>query len=323
MTILVAFKENNQTAFVSDFRVSFDRGNQVDAICKFLHFDNRLSFFTAGSTEIWKEASNIINEILTEITINNVLSEEGPLFISLRKILEEASDAHGLFGGFGIYLDTDTKKNIVFEIKGEIGRGLMPFSEIVNGTTIIGSGEYIPNLKKYLDKKMGCFINKNGFKNYSTADILRRHLKHGIINCGGSTFEKLGISPIFNISSLIDSSFKMHGESIEGEHILNNGGITRYSFTFERTEEELVLINNNTKDIHTIYDITSLKNDIVSDKLFDPEKLKEKFDPAKYIFGDNIYFMNQNLFKESPNSNQIKMERIVYKTKPFYYKLEL
>ncbi|HIW31786.1 MAG TPA: hypothetical protein IAA29_03275 [Candidatus Paenibacillus intestinavium] len=91
MTILISYKSEELTVFVSDFRVSFSKENQEDAMSKFLSFDNRLAFFTAGSVKMWQLVVPVIQQVMPRVNIDNICDEEDPLFVSLRSTTEQTT----------------------------------------------------------------------------------------------------------------------------------------------------------------------------------------------------------------------------------------
>jgi len=148
LTILLAYRKENKSVFVSDFRVSFRGANQIDAMSKFIPFGDRLAFFTAGSVRMWNAIVSVIPSVLSGVTFENVDDEQGPLFLALRNQTEQtpnSTEDSGFFGGFGIYVDTSTNRNTVFQIEGQAGRGLR-ISQLQDGVTVMGSGSSIPSI---------------------------------------------------------------------------------------------------------------------------------------------------------------------------------
>lgn len=318
LTILLAYKQDDKSVFVSDFRVSFREANQVDSMSKFIPFDNRLAFFTAGSVRMWSAIVRVIPTIISEVTFENVSDDQGPLFNSLRNITEQTPNTledPGFFGGFAIYVDTETNRNTVFQIEGQAGLGLR-ISQMQDGVTVIGSGSRIPLVQETLQLKLDTYVANNGFMIRPTAEALRKELKDILVRCGGSVFEKLGISPIFNISGLIGSSFQMFGEELQGVRFISGGRSNSYHFSFERTSNSLILRNLTTNVQHTVHDILSFPYDGSIGVEFDPEELSIVFDPVSFISGSNIYILSQWVEGE-------RMERVVYKTVPFSYNQSL
>jgi hypothetical protein len=314
MTILVSYKQQDKVVFVSDFRVSFRGANQVDAMSKFLYFDNRLAFFTAGSVRLWHAVIQVIPTVLSQVDFQNVCEEQGPLFCALRNMAEQTPSLttdQGIFGGFGIYVDPATNRNVVFQIEGRAGLGLRIFN-VPDGITVIGSGSFIPEIDHVLQLKMEEFVASNGFFIKPTADKLRSEIKRIIVKCGSSSFEKLGISSIFNIAGLIGSAFQMFGEELKGARFVSGGSSQKYHFLFERRNGAIVLRDKLTKVQVLVHDILTFPYTGSVGVEFDPEGLTQMFDPSSYISGNNIYFISQ--WVEGAN-----MERIVYKTDSFCY----
>lgn len=315
MTILAAYKRSNKTVFVSDFRVSFDGENQVDTMSKFLPFDNRLGFFTSGSVRLWKSVVETINTVIPQVDIQNVCDENGPLFRSLRKMTEETpfmEEDPGYFGGFGFYINSETKQHILFQIEGQAGHGIRIFKQ-PEGISVVGSGTCIPRIEDTLEQEMDRYVSEKGFYIKDAAEKLRSDLKGILIRCGSSSFKKLGISPIFNISGIIDSSFEMFGEEIKGGRYVDGGTSKEYHFSFERLNGKMILCDRCTNKQHPVHDITTFPYGESEEVEFDPEGLTKDFDPSCFVSGDNIYFINQWVFDK-------EMDRVIYKTTPFIYK---
>ncbi len=310
MTILISYKQQEKCVFVSDFRVSFNTANQVDAMSKFLAFDNRLAFFTAGSVVMWSMVVPVIRQVIDQVNLLNVCDEDGPLISSLRNMTEQTPySAAGLFGGFGIYVDTATNQNIVFQIRGLAGRGLQ-ISHVSDGVTVIGSGANIPNIEGLLRVNLDDYVEVNEFILKPTAEKLRNEIKEILVKCGSSSFEKLGISPIFNISGLIGSAFQMFGEEIEGGRFVSGGMSREYHFSFERVNGALVLRDLLSNTEHCVHDITTFQHNGSVGIEFDPEGLTEGFDPSSCVSGHNIYFISQWV-------EDSFLERTIFKTTPF------
>jgi len=159
---------------------------------------------------------------------------------------------------------------------------------------------------------MNNHVANNGFMIRQTADVFRKELKQILIRCGGSVFEKLGISPIFNISGLRDSAFQMFGEEIQGGRFISGGMSNRHHFSFERVDRLLKLRDLNTESEHTVHDIISFPYDGSVGNVFDPEELINVFDPTSCISESNIYILSQWVEGE-------EMERVVYKTLSFSF----
>jgi hypothetical protein len=340
MTIALVYKYNNKAIFINDFRVTTsnkDGNKQWDGMNKFRQVNDNMGIFLAGNVEHWKKALKAIENIQDEITIDNILNPEGPLKTSLQACLEKIpSQSSQIIGAIGCLVNPSTKQNVVFKIKGEPGLGCNIEEVPDESCIIIGSGNHIPNIQTLMHEK-ATNLTKNNKLNLTLKDIadgMRSELKRIFKKCGSSSFEKLGISPIFSISLLESSSFYMCGEEIKGSFYSSTSETDRnFHYKFEKQDGVPILFDfTSKKEIH-IKDIYDFSPESPSN-IFDPEGLTECFDPSDYTGQNNdMYIINQwvhismdslpNYNKSTKESNLFTVDRTIYKVKHFIYKNQI
>ena len=332
MTIALIYKFDDKSVIINDFRVTFSNvsgTSQVDAINKFKKINDKMALFLAGNVEHWKEALTNLESVQEEITINNIFDSDGPLKVSLQSSLESiSSENHSIMGAIGFFVNPSTNRNVTFGIKGQAGQGCNIY-EVLNDTClVIGSGSCIPDIQDSILQVASRFVTRNGCELIDVANFLRNELKLIFKNCGASSFEKLGISPIFAISTIESSTFKMIGEEIKGSfHSATNMEDIQYHYKYEMEDGSPVLFDYMSEIKIRIEDIYNYVTSTTSN-IFDPEKLSSGFDPTSaYIEDRNMYIINQwvrgsiNDLDENLDytSTSQSIERIVYKIEKFIY----
>lgn len=141
LNIVAAYKQDNSVSIVSDFR-AFRRGeNHVDSILKYFQVDDRMGFFMAGSIYAWKLIAQTIHSIADQITLENVKLLNGPLYLSLRTLMEtipyDTDEPVPRIAGIGLYWNH--AQTVYFELRGEMGSGIL-LSPMTDGITVLGIG---------------------------------------------------------------------------------------------------------------------------------------------------------------------------------------
>ncbi|WP_214858505.1 hypothetical protein [Exiguobacterium sp. s191] len=253
-------------------------------------------FFLAGDVGYWKTVLSRLDSVKEKITIDNIFEQDGPLKSILQSSIESIkSDNNPIIGAIGVFVDPDTNKNVTFQIKGKIGYGCN-IDRILNDTCLaIGSGSQIPNIEMNVLNNASKYESTLKGDLYEIGKAVRQDLKGIFKRCGASSFEKLGISPVFAISTVEFSSFKMIGEEIKGSfYSSTNDKNIDYHYKYEMEEGVPTLFDCNSKVKIRIEDINNYEPSIKS-ILFDPEKLSDGFDPTEvYQPNTNImYIVNQ------------------------------
>ncbi|PES95293.1 hypothetical protein CN510_16145 [Priestia megaterium] len=337
MTIALVYKYDDKAIFINDFRVTTpgkDGNKQLDALNKFRQVNDNIGMFLAGNVEYWKLALNAIGNNKDQITIDNILNIEGPLKTSLQACLERIPcQSNEIIGAIGCLVDPDTKKNVVFKIKGKPGFGCIIEEVPDDSCIVIGSGSSIPGIQTMMYDK-GANLVKNNKLNLSLMEIatgMRNELKMIFKQCGSSSFRKLGISPIFSISLLESSSFYMCGEEIKGSfHSSTSEKSRSFHYIFEKQDGVPILFDFDSKKKIPIKDIYDFSPESPSN-IFDPERLTEGFDPSDCIGQSNdMYIINQwvdvsmnsliDYNKLNKVDNLYFVDRTIYKVKHFIYK---
>jgi len=211
LTIVAAYKQDNSVSIVSDFRASFRCGeNHVDSILKYFQVDDRMGFFMAGSIYAWKLIAQTIHSIADQITFENVKFLNGPLYLSLRTLMEtipnDPDELIPRIAGIGVY--RSPAQTVYFELRGEMGTGIL-LSPMTDGITVLGIGSAIPGIHDLLARAVHrSIIYEPEYHPLDVAEVIRNSLK-GIMNrCGSPSYQKLGISPIFHIAWMSETSSK-------------------------------------------------------------------------------------------------------------------
>lgn len=107
----------------------------------------------AGSVPVWSEAAQIIHSVANDITVDNVVSTDGPLYIALRTLMETTpapwNSPVPKIMGIGVYW-TPTQ-TVYFELQGKVGSGIM-LLPLEDGMTVLGSGQVIPGITDLLTR---------------------------------------------------------------------------------------------------------------------------------------------------------------------------
>ncbi|MFP3390319.1 hypothetical protein [Brevibacillus sp. SIMBA_040] len=215
MTIVAAYKQDNSVSIVSDFQVSIRRGeNHVDSILKYFQVDDRMGFFMAGSVYVWKLISETIHSIADQISLENVKLLNGPLYLLLKTLMEtipyDPDEPIPTIAGIGVYWHPT--QTVYFELRGELGSGIL-LSPMTDGITVLGIGSAIPGIHDLLARAVHrSIIYEPEYHPLVRAEVIRNSLK-GILNrCGSSSFQRLGISHVFNIAWMNGTGFCMEVE---------------------------------------------------------------------------------------------------------------
>lgn len=274
MTIAAVYKKDDQSIFISDFRVT-ERTNagvrtQKDISFKFVSIDNRIGFFLAGDVEKWKLALDQIEGIKSNITFDNITKDEdNPLRECLINIALKVNGSE--FCAIGFIINDETKENKVFEIQVMPGIGCS-IANIHSEVVVIGSGQNLPNIQNRITNRIENDFRYYGNDLYQLGCSMRDEIKKTLNECGSKVFEKLGISPVMSISTLSASHFLVRGEEIDGEKIDKNQ-YASFDYSFEKDENGNIILNNK------IQRKTQQLKDIKSSQLngqgtiFDPEML--------------------------------------------------
>ncbi|MGG4495578.1 hypothetical protein [Brevibacillus reuszeri] len=308
MTIVAAYKQDNSVSIVSDFRVSY-RVNHVDSILKYFQVDDRIGFFMAGSESVWRLIAQTVYSIADQITIENVISIDGPLYRSLRTLIESTPAPPNRrtprFAGIVVYWHPTQK--VYFELSGEIGH-VLSLTSLEDGITVIGSGKAIPGINDLLARTVqkSIFFAQE-YHPQSVAEDMRNSLKGIMVRCGSSSYQKLGISPVFNIAWMNELGFCLEGE--EFMHHSSTEAQERYHYSFERVNGQVVLVNHQEQETVQIEDILTFSNNGQTTVEFDhPEYRTIGFDAPAYTSNNNtIYILIESL-------SQSMVQRIVYRT---------
>ena len=281
MTIVAAYRLDDRTIYVNDFRVTIKNPNrQMDVSFKFKEFDKRIGLFLAGDVNTWKALLPTITDLIPNVNLGNVLNEEGPLVVGLQRAVERLPNhSYRAASAIGFLIDDEFKRNVQFVIRLQPGAGLLLNELATNSCLVIGSGADIPNIEKKLEEQFLSDYQEVGDDLYELGCRMRRRILKEMSLCGSSSFSKLGISPCMSVSTLVASHFMVRGE----EHIGETYSETyshRYYFTIEKNEEGEIFLHDKLNGIvQKVNDICSMSQDVVGD-VFDPENLTKDEDPT-------------------------------------------
>jgi hypothetical protein len=326
MTIVAVYKFDNKAVIINDFRVTYSlQGSriQLDSMNKFKEIDGRMMLFLAGSVEHWKIAIKAIEDIIKEIKIDNIFDGESPLTEALRTYLLNSTynpQGGNQIGAIGVLLDVSSGRNELFKIHGIVGKGCI-VSPIPNQTCVaIGSGAAIPDVETRLQNTIRNFINRNQNVNLNDiGTVMRTKLFDIFKRCGASSFQKLGVSPIFALSLIADASFRMNGDEIKGEYYASTSEPSReYHYSFTREKGIPTLFDHLTGQSVRIKDINQFSISS-TENIFDPENLIKGFD-ATIIPPENGKYYKINQWITTIDDSIFEVHRAVYETTSFKYK---
>lgn len=291
--MIVSYSFGEKAIYISDYRVTLNKELKYDNNLKFIDIDKKIGLFMSGNVQYWKL---LLQEIKnsnksSNINIDNILDEEGPFRESLVTAALKDWDGVGEASGFIIDEKQGINKQFYIEAKAKIGCTLKEI--IPNSTYIFGLGSIIPKIKNEIVKTIDWYqqIGKNDL--YEIGSGVRNCIKKLMVDCGASSFKKLVISPIFNISILDKGHFKICGEYTKGGHYKES---STHCFNYSLQQDsnnDISLIDSYTKKVNSIYKIDEL--DVIEkkmkiDKIFDPEKLTKEKDPSDTFPNEDYVF---------------------------------
>lgn len=308
MTMALVYKKNNQAFFLQDFRITYPKENnrQIDSMMKFQIFDNKIGLYFAGNIRVMKSIIEEIKIFQTKISINDIADGNGILVRKLNDYMRKNLNNYTYEQKveiLGFVIDVNRNKNECFylELIPGVGVGLKSLDD--DKVTIIGSGKYIPEIEQLLTEAFRKAIKlqkRNGYKLITIMDAVEQEIKRIFTHIGISNYSKLGISPYFAKAVLMDSSFVMYGQEINGDNITTDFNknddkpkSNKFKYKFYREKENVFLEDkNNNKKIIVKNAETFSEED--GDNIFDPEKLAERFDPSKNLCHNGVaYIINQ------------------------------
>ena len=308
MTMALVYKKNNQAFFLQDFRITYPKENnrQIDSMMKFQIFDNKIGLYFAGNIRVMKSIIEEIKIFQTKISINDIADGNGILVRKLNDYMRKNLNNYTYEQKveiLGFVIDVNRNKNECFYLELIPGVGVELKSLDDDKVTIIGSGKYIPEIEQLLTEAFRKAIKlqkRNGYKLITIMDAVEQEIKRIFTHIGISNYSKLGISPYFAKAVLMDSSFVMYGQEINGDNITTDFNknddkpkSNKFKYKFYREKENVFLEDkNNNKKIIVKNAETFSEED--GDNIFDPEKLAERFDPSKNLCHNGVaYIINQ------------------------------
>lgn len=299
MTIIASYRMDDKALFVADFRVSTKENNvirkQMDFSLKFHSLDNKLGLFMSGDVHFWKHAIPKIDEVISKVNINNVLDISSPLWQNISSVAIKHKG--GKAGAICFFINESKEKNIQFNIEIEPGKGCKIKENKNFEAIILGSGRYLPNIKERINNSVEKCRKIDYIQDdlYKLSGCIQNEIKNSLVECGSSSFKKLGISPCFATASLEKGSFCIYGTEIEGLNLSDRKSIS-YNYSFDETRIGNIALKDYVKDniqiINNIFEISKESIGII----FDPEGLTIGDDPSKLFPNDNyIYQLDQSI----------------------------
>ena len=266
MTMALVYKKNNQAFFLQDFRITYPKENnrQIDSMMKFQIFDNKIGLYFAGNIRVMKSIIEEIKIFQTKISINDIADGNGILVRKLNDYMRKNLNNYTYEQKveiLGFVIDVNRNKNECFYLELIPGVGVELKSLDDDKVTIIGSGKYIPEIEQLLTEAFRKAIKlqkRNGYKLITIMDAVEQEIKRIFTHIGISNYSKLGISPYFAKAVLMDSSFVMYGQEINGDNITTDFNknddkpkSNKFKYKFYREKENVFLEdkNNNKKII--------------------------------------------------------------------------
>lgn len=286
MTIASVYRFQNKAMFVHDLRLTLDKNTQIDAIDKFYSLGECIGLFLAGSNEKWSKALLKLEENLENEDFFQRFQKGANLKIDdikeyfLRAIESTEDNKCNRAGALGFIVDSENKTNHVFKIDGYFGKGCLIEEIEHNNLEVIGSGSFIPKIKDHLQALCEGFSKNDSLNITNAVKLFSTEIKNILDRSGASSFEKLGISPIFISSILVDDSFMLQGGKVQGRNFSSVRDFT-YGFEIKKNcTNELVVKDFSNESEITIKNIHS-KNDTFGNEneLLDPEGLTQSYEP--------------------------------------------
>ena len=289
MTLICAYKNKQSTFIITDFRLTKDKDKkQYDRTIKFLGYGNILGIFLAGDVTYWKNVNASIHKYLNNISYENIFEIDKMFWqeLSHQAIIYNGRSS----GAIGFILNEDSHKLFKIEMFPQNGVEINTIPD--NECIVIGSGICIPNISKILESIYDETYNYYKGDTYCIASIFRNRIVDEMKKLGSSSFKKLGISPIMSISILEKNYFKICGEEIRGGNY-SSTEIFEYKYQFAKnSNNEYILTDESKGENIKIFDIN--KTDFESEKIFDPAKITNEYDPSmEFKDKSYIYMLEQ------------------------------
>lgn len=307
MTIAAVYRIDDRAIFISDFRNTHNK-NQTDVSLKFINIGEKMGLFLSGDALFWQRIIPLLEQCITSVTIDNVISNEGILYETISNAFWHQQPVIKT-RAIGFVIDDSNKTNILFyiDLVPGIGVQILPIGE--NSCCVIGSGSLIPHIEDRLSKRVNNDIKTFGNDNlnlYRLADGMRREVQNALVAIGSSSFKKLGISPYMALHSLAGSHFIIRGEEIEGETFSQYEHIS-YHYSFFNDKNEIILVDHINNKRLVVNNIINLQDALAGDQ-FDPEHITDGLNiEQNFKDKDFVYVFHQWVSQED---NQI----IVYRS---------
>lgn len=292
MTIAAAYRFDDRAIFVSDFRMT-DATGQSDTSLKFVDLDRRLGLFLSGSVGLWLKAIPKINEIMSEVTIDNILDNEGP-FVQELTFVAWANPNASISRAIGFIIDDQNRRNQLFLLELRPGERASISLIQTNSCVVIGSGSRLPDIKRRITTRIERAVTIFGMDLYKLAGEMRTEIQQTLKDSGAGSFRKLGISPYMNLSSIAGSHFLIRGEEIQGGKFSDNAAPTKHFYSFIKDDSgNLILQNLCTGSTLSVNNLNGVQ-ELNERKTFDPEGMSEDLDPSElYPDADHVYLLHQ------------------------------
>lgn len=324
MTIIAAVKDRNEGCIVSDIRLtSSGTKTQIDIAEKFRFFENRIAIYIAGDVFVLEKIIDLLNTISASITFDNIDAEQGPFISEIISYFNSQNPSNCSF--ITVYLDHESSNFKMFRFdftKENSGWDFNLIQDSMFDFEIIGSGEVIlekdffPKLPQLSLSSIYKETKRRNPDQLLAVDSIIQSIKKRLNILGADSYKILGISPIFERTTICDSSLEVWGGNIIGESIdtSNIDNYKKWDYTIKKNSERVQIIDNLSGQELQLSQITDELYDLIVDspsKTFDPsqEEGLSFFSP---------YIINQHpMYDLSMNKTTI-LRRVIKITKKSY-----
>lgn len=268
MTIIAAYPSKCGVVFVSDFRVTFSGGKQMDRCIKFIDVAGKMGLFLSGDTSFWKSIVPKIATEIEQITQENIFALEGPFnqFLNIEAINHSGTHA----GAIGFLLGNN-ETHTLFTVKVVPQNHCILKQAEIHEPIVFGKGGNIPGIQQIIKNSFQTYAMHCGCDLFLIGSGLRSEILSALQSIKDG-FKEYGISPTMAVSYLSSGKFVICGEEREG---LNLSGNSCHLFKYEYKKDingRFIIADALTGEIVSLLNIEELSTDI-DGREFDPENL--------------------------------------------------